>query len=338
MDKLKEYVMRYWKDNSHKYNINKHSGTWLHKVGPIIHSLGKLTALVPSFGVEHKMAKYKLRPELLAQLKVKLDLYQELIKKHQNEHGFIMHDHCDSLLYTGLFSVTTDVNITAARDDAGYWHRRNTELPCYPDGSKSTTSRDMMLGLYWYLWEHEDLELAESVLRHAKNNNYVMGLGDPARLLMMPAGEATLAEICYRLGGKNRWFTRHQKQFWPKTLKDYEVHLLVLHALLRGNILGYIDDGALEALAHYAVKNPHNPLYTYALSAFSDGDMNHTVELLLQENIWPHFRLPTSHDRKNDWVISRDAGDDWEPDTESEIKEHPGADFITVAHQILRNL
>lgn len=337
---FKKQVVKYWKENSHKYNINEHNGTWLHTVGFWVHLFGKATAFMPSIGQKHKPKKYKLRRGLAAQLEVKLHRYKLLIKKHQNKHGFIMHEHCDSLLYTGLFSVAANgIDISAARDDAGYWHRRNLEFSCYPNRSKSTISRDMMLGLYWYLWEHKDASLAESVLRHAKNNNYVIGLGDPARLLMMPGGEATLAEICHKLGGKNRWLTRHQKQSWSKGLKDYEIHLLVQHALLRGNVVGHINNSAFKALRHYANKNSHNPLYTYAHSVFSDGDMNHTVELLLQENLWPSDRLPTSHDRRSDWVISRDAGHDWEPHEDTwRNEEYSGADFITVAHQILRNL
>lgn len=340
IDKLTNQIAEYWRNNGDKYNIDHHSGTWLHAVGALIHAIGKITSLIPEFGPKHKQKRYKLDKDLEILLRAKLDLYQSLIKKHQNQYGFIMYGHCDSLLYTGLFSVATDnIDIKAARDDKGYWHRRNTELSCYPIGSKSTISRDMMLGLYWYLWEHKDSSLAESVLAHAKVNNYVMGLGDPARLLMMPSGEATLAEICYRLGGKNRWFTRHQGHFWPKTLDDYAIHLLVQHVLLRGNILGHISNKALKALKHYSSNNFHNPLYTYAHSAYSDGNMNHTVKLLLQENLWPSDRLPTPQDRKNDWIISRNAGDNWEPHKDKcKTREHPGADFIVVAHQILRNL
>ena len=339
-DKLKKRVKAYWKENHKKYSIDAHSGTYLHTIGYWIHALSKITALYPDLSKKHKKKGYTLRKDLATQLREKLDLYQKLVKKHQNESGFVMHSHCDSTLYSGLLSVAVDnVHLYDARDHAGYWLRRNTELPCYPNGSRSSTSRDMMLGVYWWLWEHRQGAIAESTLIHAKNNNYVMGLGDPSRLLMMPGGEATLAEICYKLGGKNRWFTRNQIQSWSKKLQGYEVHLLVQHALLRGNIKGYISDNAFKALEHYASINPHNPLYTYAHSLYSGGDMNSTVELLLQENLWPSDRLPTSQDRSSDWVISRDYGHDWVPHPKKlENKEHPGADFIVVAHQILRDL
>jgi len=337
MDKLSKWIAEYWKENSYKYNINKHHGTWLHNVGFTIHALGKISALIPNFRKRHTHQQYTLNNQLEAKLRLKLKIYKKLIRKHQNKYGFIMDNHCDSLLYTGLFSVATNnIKITAARDSKGYWHRRDVEQPCYPNGSASTISRDMMLGLYWYLWEHKDLNLAESVLEHAKANNYVMGLGDPARLLMMPAGESLLAEICHKLGGKNRWFTRHQMQSWPKNLKGYEIHLLVQYALLRGNVLGYIDSKTLDVLEYYAYENLHNPLYTYAYSAFADGNMNRTAQLLLQEDLWPSHRLPTTKDRHNDWIISRDPGSNWLPGFGD--NEHTGADFIVIAEQLLRNL
>lgn len=339
MDDLKLKIKVYWKENSKKFNIDKHSGTWLHYVGYWIHRLAKLSAFIPDFSKQYKKKRFKLDSKLEIKLRKKLQLYQELIQSHKDQHGFIMHNHCDSLLYTGLFSVASnDMDIRAARDEDGYWYRRGIDCPCYPNGSKSTISRDMMLGLYWYLWEHRKLNLAESILGHAKRNNYVMGLGDPARLLMMPAGEATLAEICNQLGGNKRWFTRRQMQNWPLSLEGYEIHLLVQHVLLRGNILGQIPANAYKALGHYASQNPHNPLHTFAHASFSDGNMNETARLLLQENLWPAKQLPTSANRKNDWIISRDDGDNWQPSAKQPPDEHPGADFIVIAHQILRGL
>lgn len=321
-------ISKFWKEHGHKFYINDHSNTWLHYTGFLLHSVSKL------FISPFTFKKYKIKHEdvdkrLLSKLDNKFKIYKAFIKHHQDENGFILSEHCDSLLYTGLLSdVLSDVKIRSAQDMEGYWHRRSK--PCYPKHSKSTISRDMLLGLYWYIWQSGSKEMADELLVHAKRNSYVMGLGDPARLLMMPSGEATLAEICYRKGGKNRWFTRHQLQAYPKNLKGYEVHLLVQHILLRGEVVGYIDSSAYSALEHYAYKHPHNALYQAAYALYAGG-INDVMRILLSDHLWPYNKLPTTKNYSSDWVISRDMGADWMP-ADGKEKQHTGGDFLCAAN------
>lgn len=335
---LQDTIKKWWKANREKWYIESESGTLLHKVAWCIHFIAKFTALIPSFNKKIRPKMAYLRPELKEALQKKAALYLQETKKYEDSEGFILSKHCDSTLVSGLYAASGgEANLEAARD--GFWYRRPIERPCFPDYSASTISRDMMLGIYWYCWEKEKLELAEATYEHAKAHSFVMGKGDPTRLIMNPGGEATLAEICYRLGGKNRWLARHQIQTWPTSLTGYRVHLLMLHSLLRCKLLGYSDLKMYKAFKHYAENNPLNPLHQFAYRLFTDGDMNTVVELLMDERFWPNDRLPKRKDRVNDWITAREYDENWQPATEGDLEqEHPGGDFLFVAQLVLSSL
>lgn len=337
---LQDVINNWWKENREKFFIERESGTLLHKVAFIIHLLAKIVALIPTFSKKISPKSTSLSPELKQALQDKVDLYLKETKKHEDSEGFILHEHCDSTLMSGLYGVSGGkVNLGAARDSKGWWHRRPVDRPCYPNHSASTISRDMMLGAYWYCWKNKFLGLANNTYIHSKEHSYVLGKGDLTRLIMMPGGEATLAEIIFRLGGKNRRLARKQPQSWPTNLSGYNVHLLMLHAILRGQLLGYVTKKMYKAFKSYADKNPLNPLHQYAYRLYTDGDMDQVVELLMDERFWPNDRLPRRKDRKNDWITSRDYDANWQPATSGDLeKEHPGGDFLFVAQLVLSSL
>jgi len=337
-------IKAWWKVFSVTHAVSKNSGTWVHRAAFVVHFLAKLTAFIPSFKKKIKPQKTKLNLELKQKLQDKLDLYKKLIIKHQDSHGFIFSDKCDSLLFSSLISTTgIPVDIEAAKDDLGFYHRRSREHPeCYPDSSKSSFSRDMLTGLLWHFWHNNSHANSYSFYDTMKKHNYVMGLGDPARLIMMPSLEATLAQIC-KIQGKSNW-TAHwlacrQIQAWPKNLTGYEAHLLILHSLLSGKVLGHVDNSILNAYKTYASKNPNNALHQFAYKLYTDGDLSNVAQLLLNEQWWPNNRLPTKKDRQGEWLVADDDDHvNWLPGSEDLEKEHPGGDFIFVAWLVLSSL
>jgi len=334
---------QWWKENRHLFEITSNK-TWLHPIARTIHNLAKITAFIPDFKKKYKKQAPKLDENKLQKLKAKFELYQKLSKEHQNEQTFFNHELCDATLTTGLMSANPHFNIKLehARDKQGFWKRRQVNTPCYPKSSGSTISRDMMIGIYWYLHESKNLKIAEETYKHAKDNHFVLGLGDPARLIMMPPGEATLASIIHKLGGKNHFFARHQSKPWPLNMKSFHVHLLMMNGLLHGRIHNKIPTSLFKAFEHYSqAPDNHNPLHQYAYHIYKDGDMNKAVDLLLNEQYWPNDRLPRRKDRENDWITGRDfhEGNDWKPATEGDLeKEHNGGDFLVVAYLILEEI
>lgn len=336
-DEFKSWWKVYQKENP----ILKNKGTWIHRLASLIHCIGKITALIPDFNKKIEPPKVYLDSALKLKLEEKYDRYKEMIKGHQDEHGFIITERCDSLLFSSLLSCSlNNVNIKAARDSQGWWHRRPLSYPnCFPNSSASSISRDMITGLIWYLYFNKDLTAAEETLELYKKHSFVMGQGDPSRLILMPGLEATIASIIYKLGGKSRWFTRHQRQTYPKNLTGYEVHLLVLHALLISRLSGHIRSNVLDSFKAYAEKNPCNALHQFAYSLYIDGNMNMVTELLLNEGWWPTDRLPTNRDRDSEWLTSRDCDYGYSPSPNpSPIKEFTGGDFIFVAWLVLESL
>ena len=305
----------------------------------MVHSLAKITSVLPSPRRVYPASK-KISKDNFDKLSEKFRVYKDLVVNHQDKHGFIMAEECDSLLYSSLLSCTgIKVDINSARCEHGRWHRRPTYLPeCWegPGHRGSTTSRDMMLGLMWHLYHNKDLDSAEALYQYAKSHNFVMGFGDPARLVLMPGLESLLCSLIHKLGGKRRFFSSDQLNFWPTSLTGYEVHLLMLHSLLKGEIFGHVDTRIMKAYKYYAKKNARNPLHQYAYNLYTSGDFDQIAEILLDESLWPSDRLPTSLNRSNEWLPARDCDDSYKP-REWPVDEFSGGDFLFMAWLILRS-
>src|SRR5687768_2231383 len=144
----------------------------------------------------------------------KFNLYLKNLK--QDKYGFVESDRCDSLLFTSLTGCVpqVEVNIGAAFDGE-LWHRRPVDKPCFDCntgenlGSKSSISRDMLMGLAWYCYHNKRLDISEQIIKHAMSNWGLMGKATDIKTLwsrcqIMPSLFATFCWISYRLGGPCR--------------------------------------------------------------------------------------------------------------------------------------
>lgn len=332
---MKNKITSWLENNKHYFIISSHKYTWLHFFASFIHCTCRLISLINFFiflQKKYKPNKVFVSKDLKQKLYAKLDLYQQLIKNQQDQDGFIETNHCDSLLYSSWVGCTgTSINIKAAQDSDKFWHRRPIQNPCYPQNSQSTISRDMILGLLWFLYFTKNINLAKELLQSARKNNFVLGLGIASRLVLMPPLEATLAEIIFKLGGENSRLTRNQIQFWPSNLKGYTIKLAVAHALLRGKLKGYITKSMLKMFLTYAQRHPESPLLVFAANLYTTGNMDQVIKLLLDENLWPTERLPTNHDRSEYWLVEKTNPLDFLPEPHKPLKIHSGGDFIFYA-------
>ena len=333
--KAKQWV----KDNP----ISKPKGTWLHHIAAILHFLVKFTALLPlDRKIKHKIIKLHISKTDHNALGIKFKTYRDLMSQnHQDQHGFIATKHCDATLFTGLVSqfTKTKVDMTQARDETGRWLRRPRDLEqCYPGHSGSSVSRDMMIGVLSWLRFVNKPKITKKTYKDIKSSSYVMGYGAASRLVLMPALEATLAEILYRQGETNHWFARRQIMSWNTKTKGYQTHLQIQHILLRGSLMGGITDSMLDVLAWAHKTQPQNPLYELAYKMYSNGDVTNVVNTLLEDTLWPTSRLPTRGDRRAEWVVQRDQGHDWVPADDHKDREYNGGDFLQMAYLILKEV
>lgn len=255
----------------------------------------------------------------------KYDKYKQLIKAEQDSHGFIESNKCDSLLFSGLVGCVpgVEVDVEAAYDPkTSTWKRRPIENSCFPEGSKSSISRDMLLGLAWYCYKHDRKDIAEEVVKYALSHWMIMG---EAADLKATFGRCFLGfgllGTFARLSGKYRWL------WWlpvdmpnAPVLEDYQAHLQVLHRLLRCKITGK-DCSKDPLVKKQAARQPKNPLFQYAA-----GNVQAAQDILSQEKYWPGDRLPTSKDRKEPWLYMRDFGNDWKGISSNHT--HSGGDYL----------
>jgi hypothetical protein len=252
----------------------------------------------------------------------KVELYKGLLNAVQDSDGFIDTDHCDSLLFTGLLGSVpgVTVNIRQAREESGRWQRRPlTYEACFPDHSKTTISRDMLLGVLWYAFTHRDLELVENLWSYGQAHSWIMGDGQ-RDIVWMPDFQSTVAQLIYKLGGAD-----HRERLvplvWPPKQVGFRAHIIALHILLRNQIYGTIELTGKQFLKEQADRQPRNPLFQCA-----NGNTASALEVLLDSRYWPTDRLPTSDDRCEGWLPQRDFGDDWVP-CEGD-RQHSGGDFL----------
>ena len=252
-------------------------------------------------------------------------MYEKLIKSMQDECGFIHTDESDSLLFSSLLGCVPgfDVYIDACLAFDGRWLRKPTYYsePYAAGESKSSISRDMLLGLAWYAWFNRRLDISESVINYALEHYLVMGSGAISRIIMSPGLLATYACISHRLGGPSRSWLRWIPCDVGVTQTSYRGHLQILHCILRDIICG-------RAFRHRAIydrqvrRAPRNPLYNIAAGRIAEAE-----EVMSDIRYFPRRRLPTNKDRKTHWFQMRDEGPDWEPQG-GRVITHTGGDYL----------
>ena len=283
-----------------------------------------------SCGALLKLTKPKAeKPKITKDINEKFDVYMSLLPEQQDDNGFVMHSHCDATLFSGLLGSTpyVSVNLDAANKN-GKWSRRpyvEGKDTCFPKNSRSTISRDMFLGILFYILENRRLDLAEEILQYGLRNSWIMGDGEISRTYLTPNMRVILTEIIYKLSGKDS-IRRYTNRTTGRT-EGYQAHLDVVAIILFGRAAGGIHDGDKEVLKYQYERQPKNALYSYAYHLYHSDNLNEAVELLMDEAIFPHDRLPTSEDRYEGWIFQRDAGSDWQP-SQGSFEQHSGADFI----------
>jgi hypothetical protein len=264
----------------------------------------------------------------------KYQTYLNLLPSVQGIGGFIHHDECDSLIFSGLLGCVPEANvkIDAAFDAAtGLWHRRPLGYPeCCPSSSASTISKDQLIGLAWYAYANKRLDISEHIVSYAISHWMIMGQAPALKdklgsCLLTPGLLATYAEISYRLGGPNRWWLRNLPQWESSGVTGFQAHLSVLHILLRQKLTGSISSSHVSILNAHVSRQPNNPLFNIA--AGTPANLAIAELVLANETWWPSDRLPASTDRYEPWLTQRDFGSDWQPDHDVP-KIHSGGDFL----------
>ena len=295
-----------------------------------------LLLLLPGCLKLHK-AKSSDRSNIYVELQNKADTYKDLIETDAN--GFIMTDKCDSLLFTGLLSAAgKKADIHAAQAADGSWHRRPGQDCGEAFGnSRSTISRDMIVGLMWHVWKHRDLDTANELMLQVKERAYrLKGQGTIGELLLTPAMITTLAHIIKKLGGPRYELELALPAAFSTAPRGFVRHLSTWLLVLHAEVAGGMSSRELGILETYKKEEPKNPLFLAAYHRYKDGNQVYAVVRLLDTKQWPANSLPTTDNHCSSWPIERDtASDNWKPC--SPLREHTGAELPIIFNLLLRN-
>ncbi|MDB4725788.1 hypothetical protein OAF54_00035 [bacterium] len=224
----------------------------------------------------------------------------ESVKGFQDEYGFIGTAHCDALLFTGLLyyglghppqGVVPD--LSAAEDSPGEWHRRPSQ-DCWESGaSRSTISRDMLLGVMWA--SQENTARLQQLWDYGEQEGWLMGDGrfGGADTWFPPAYQALLSDML----GRPEWRDYDSS---GGECEAFSCHVQVLRILLREKARGGLTADERENLEYAANKYPDNPLFQWAA-----GNRQEAVDVLAsqyQPGLDPFCEA---------WPLQQNADDNW---------------------------
>jgi hypothetical protein len=226
-------------------------------------------------------------------------------------------------------------------DKPGQWHRdpdRSCFLNGAPNGSASSISRDMFLGLWHSLWETKDKANVDEIVAYGEANNWIMGEAKDnetllSRCLLTPQLISTLLGMRDKLSGAVALRRGEDDAIGINT--GFRAHLDVLRILLNHKVFGAITDIEKYTLTEQAKRQPNNALFVAASEKFNGGTA--ALDLLLDSSHFPDDRLPNNHDEHCiNYLHSRDEeSSDWQPCKEEPLHVHDGTDFVFAASLFL---
>lgn len=235
------------------------------------------------------------------QLASKYDQYVSMMPTPEQAFS----DSCDGLLFASLMGAGDgkEFPVETWRGDDGAWFRNPDHGKCKP------TSRDMYLGLFWYIWAAKRRDLADDIWSYGAPRSFVMDDRNPKISVLFPDSQWTLALLERRLGGD-------EHESWKLaapcvgSLTGFEAHLQSLVSGLRA-LMDFGDTLNEDCLKSMAKRQPNNAWFA-ALAGIYSGNQETARDMLLDDKYCPSGRLPTSADRCEPWLWQRDESEkDW---------------------------
>lgn len=270
-----------------------------------------------------------------AKIADKRALYCELSEAKFKERGWAVGE-CDGLLFTALRGIGCGNDVAAFEDsvEPGRWYR-NPKHDCFiPDkvgeqGSDSTISKDMYVGLSAYLAHSKGVDIAARTVSYGQSRSWIVGEAkDTVTLASKCFIVPQLQNVFRKIAGENQLAPSNDDAIGIST--GFRAHLDVLAILVRGKLDGQISNFDLAVLKEQAKRQPRNALYQAAKARYDDGDYNPALEILNDETLFPEKSLPNNHQNYcTDYLFQRDESDgDWKTCPEEQFSTHDGTDFI----------
>lgn len=209
---------------------------------------------------------------------------------------------CDGALWAGQAKAGgSNVTKLSLAYEGGKPFRRPSH-DCFIDGkdngSKSTTSNDMSLGLLWGLWYDRDVTQIRKVVDYGENNNWVMGEPFPeqtSRVLMSYNLRILYSKALHLFTNgqfENFFFDKEPKL--ARQDSDYQAHLSSMIILLyedmqRAHGFTLVAPIAwIDIARHHVKKFPDAAIHKAAVGLYT-GDLSDAIDQLLDDDKAPSF-------------------------------------------------
>jgi len=278
--------------------------------------------------------------------------YTKFYPDVSDKDGFIMYDKCDSLLFSALaWASGRNVNIELAEDKKkkGLWNRRSMKYnSCYPQYSRSTISRDMIIGLMIGAFVRRRFDILLDLHRYGRANYWIMGKGSVSKVHLGSNLESLLGLCLSSVKFKNQFNKLSQLEqmrirlstwkpiTYSKDLKGYQFHLqtlVVILKMLATEECQSSDTAGLEGgdTWHYGFANAIKMIVLDSIDTNEDLSKArfHYSDKWIKDNLrkYPKDRLPNYEDVATHWI--------WEGHTSTELDTtYTGCDVLFI-HKIL---
>lgn len=188
---------------------------------------------------------------------------------------------CDGTLWAGeARAAGADIAVGLAEYASGEIHRRPQSAgECYPSGSASTVSNDMLMGYVLGEWSESDKDALVRLEQYGEAHDWVMGEPKSAQeVIWSPAGAALLARAASQLGAPQKDYRVVPDPCLPVGA-DYEYHDQELGIYLDGRVDGSLSEVCYAALKRNRSTYPNDALMAAVWGRYS-GDMGPALDLL----------------------------------------------------------
>jgi len=292
-----------------------------------------------------------------------LALYRPLVTKGLDDHGLAVMK--GSIGDSALFSCLARVGGAATFDPAVLFTDgkpiRHPDIN--PGISDTPTSRDMVAGILWCLWDlhrkgetDHAIDLVQKMIAFGKGHPLthdadvgwlfctdgdrdLYRISDEAwfgKCFMTPAVIKDIYRVAKMVGvpcdETCQYYTKIGTNL-PFDGTGFRRHLAVIATVRNGLVEGAINDNSLKiVLQNAADSQSRNALYQASFHLFSDGDQAAAFAALGDESLFPRDRLPTSSEYCSDYLFQRDQDlNDWVPCGADGAAEGRGIEWIFAA-------
>lgn len=192
---------------------------------------------------------------------------------------------CDSATFwTHAGAVGVKFDISTIEKVPGRIERHTNS--CYPEGSRTSSSREMYIGWLHYIWTTKDFAALKRIKEYGNSNGWIFGEGPRDFVDMSP-----LIPIIYLMVNKMN-LTEGNNLTFDDTLSGFKGHVLASYLWLWGRVNGQIGPLGMSTLRSLEAANPDDPMYQALLHRFTDGDFSLAKTILDNKDIFPEDRAP----------------------------------------------